>query len=201
MQAVTPAAIGLRSHSGWAALVAVAGPARAPVVVDRRRLVTADPGIRGSKQPYHAAERSNLVEARELVGRCLQSSRRLAHQEIGRTVDDLTRRGFRVVGCGVLRASGRELPGLAGILASHALIHAAEGEMFRDILCRAALRRRVPVTGLRERGLLEDAATRLRMPGQGLARRLTEMGRSFGAPWTQDQKLAALCAWLVLISS
>lgn len=33
-----PAALGLRAHSGWAALVAVGGTARAPHVIGRRRI-------------------------------------------------------------------------------------------------------------------------------------------------------------------
>src|SRR5947209_4124817 len=37
-----PAVLGLRAHSGWAALVALAGPADAPQVVDRRRIEMAE---------------------------------------------------------------------------------------------------------------------------------------------------------------
>jgi hypothetical protein len=33
-----------------------------------------------------------------------------------------------------------------------------------------------------------------------LMRRLTELGRSFGAPWSQDEKFATLAAWLALDS-
>src|SRR5712692_8847232 len=62
---VTRAALGLRAHSGWAALVVVAGSLRstavlsvpsvpsAPCVINRRRIELAAPGI--PKQPYHAA--------------------------------------------------------------------------------------------------------------------------------------------------
>jgi hypothetical protein len=31
-----------------------------------------------------------------------------------------------------------------------------------------------------------------------LMRRVTELGRSLGAPWSQDEKFATLAAWLVL---
>jgi len=30
---------------------------------------------------------------------------------------------------------------------------------------------------------------------------LTELGAGFGSPWTQDEKYAALAAWLVLADS
>ena len=42
---MTHAALGLRAHSGWAALVAVAGTRGAPAVIDRRRIELADPTI------------------------------------------------------------------------------------------------------------------------------------------------------------
>ena len=42
-----PAALGLRAHSGWAALVVVAGPRSSPAVVDRRRIELIDPRFRG----------------------------------------------------------------------------------------------------------------------------------------------------------
>ena len=37
-----PAALGLRAHSGWAALVAVGGGPASPQVLDRRRIEMAD---------------------------------------------------------------------------------------------------------------------------------------------------------------
>lgn len=47
------AALGFRAHSGWAAMVALAGALNAPLVVDRRRLELADPHRTGPMQPYH----------------------------------------------------------------------------------------------------------------------------------------------------
>ena len=62
------AALGFRVHSGWTAMVAVARPLSKPVVLERRRIETADAAILGSKQPYHAAERvSHMV--RPALGR------------------------------------------------------------------------------------------------------------------------------------
>ncbi len=59
-----PAGIGLRTHSGWAALVAVAADGDVPLVVARRRIEIADAAIRGAKQPYHAAEPMPLSRAK-----------------------------------------------------------------------------------------------------------------------------------------
>src|SRR5438876_75201 len=55
-----PAAIGIRTHSGWGALVAVSNSAGSVEVVERRRVVIATPGTHGAKQPYHFAENLDL---------------------------------------------------------------------------------------------------------------------------------------------
>lgn len=191
-------AVGLRAHSGWAALVAVAGPPSGPEAVDRRRLVTADPALPGSKQPFHAAEGMALPKARALVERCTEASRRLARRALETAVADLRARGHEVTGCGLLLAAGRPLGSLEATLASHALIHAAEGELFRDVLRRAAEHCGLPVVGIRERDLDGEAAAALGLPPAELRRRAKDMGRPLGPPWTQDEKLAALAAWLVL---
>jgi hypothetical protein len=70
------AALGLRAHSGWAARVAMAGTARGPAVVERRRILTADPAIRGSKQPYHAAEGWELAKATRYAWLALVGARK-----------------------------------------------------------------------------------------------------------------------------
>lgn len=199
---MTQAALGFRAHSGWAAVVAVAGPrgalgARAvPAVIDRRRIELVEPGM--PWQPYHAAEKLELKEAEELVKRCIDGARGLARRAIRAVTEDLRKSGHEVVGCGVLLASGRPLPTLAATLASHALIHTAEGELFREALVHASQKHNLPVTGVREKELFARAAADLRLPVEELQGRIAELGRVLGPPWRQDQKYAALVAWLAL---
>src|SRR5947208_2598466 len=50
------AAIGIRAHSGWGALVAISGSPGSLRIIDRRRVIVADDAIAGSKQPYHFSE-------------------------------------------------------------------------------------------------------------------------------------------------
>jgi hypothetical protein len=199
--ASTGAALGLRAHSGWAAAVAVAGSPAAPTVVDRRRLEIADPKDADAKQPYHAAEGLALGDAERLVGRCTKASQRLARIALGDMLAGLRESGHRVVGCGVLVGSGRALPDLAGILASHALIHAAEGQMFRDLLAEAGRHHALAVVEMRERELIARCTADLGLAADELTRRLAEMGRSLGPPWRQDEKLATLAAWLALAAA
>jgi len=57
----------------------------------------------------------------------------------------------------MLLASGRALPSLQKILASHALIHTAEGEFFRKIVSESCESCHIPVMGIRERELDKQA--------------------------------------------
>jgi len=194
----TRAALGFRAHSGWAAVVAIAGRPRSPRVVDRRRIELADPDNPASKQPYHAAQGLDLKKAEEAVRRSTEDAQRLARQGLRSVIDDLTASGHDVIGCGIVLASGRPAATLAATLASHALIHTAEGELFRDVLVRASDDHKLPVTGVREREIFTRGAAELAIPAGELERRVAELGRTIGPPWTQDQKYAALVAWMAL---
>jgi len=190
--------IGLRAHSGWAALVALAGPVSAPEVIARRRIEIADPGIRGSKQPFHAAEQLEFPDAKAYIERCAASTRTLARAALQAAMDGLRDRRAESTSCGIILASGKALPGLEAILKSHALIHTAEGEFFRNALVEACAHCGLAVLGVKQKELHAQAAAKLRTPSSTLERRVQEMGKALGPPWTEDQKFATLAAWLVL---
>ncbi len=193
-------ALGIRVHSGWAALVAVAGPVASPVVIERRLLELVDSSI--PKQPYHAAEamlgKAGLAAAEELIARAVERSGRLARDAVAAVVANLAGQGYAAKGCGILMASGRALPGVGGILASHALIHSAEGDLYRHAVARAAGDANLAVERIREKEVRSRAEEALGIPAGRLGVTLTDLGKPMGAPWTEDQKLAALAAWLVL---
>ncbi len=195
----TRAAIGWRAHSGWAALVAVAGSRQSLEVVDRRRVELGDPHTAGPKQPYHEAEGQPLGKARRIVDGYAQDARRRAAESLRQTVKDLRSRGYEAVGAALLLASNKPLPALASILASHALIHTADGELFRDALAHAAAKIGLPLRRVRERELSAEASATLHRSPLELESLVAQAGRALGPPWTQDQKLAALAAWLVLV--
>jgi hypothetical protein len=192
------AAIGFRPHSGWACLIAVAGPVAAPHLIERRRIELADRATRGSVQPYHFAEEMDLKKAERWIEQCLNTSERLAREAIAATVDKLRQQGYGVKSCGLVRSSARPLPELAHVLASHALIHTAEGEMFRDALTRASTHHGLSVLGVKERELFDRCTTDLGMAQEETESRLAELGRMLGPPWRQDEKFATLVAWLAL---
>src|SRR5229473_6030170 len=149
------AAIGVRMHSGWGALVAVSNSAGKAEVIERRRIAVTTPQTPGANQPYHFAENLELPEAEKFLGNCFAASKRFALTAVRDVVDELRRRQYRVVGSAVLLASGRPLPPLLTILASHALIHAAEGQFFRGALSKACEALDLSVTGFPERNLGE----------------------------------------------
>jgi len=90
------------------------------------------------------------------------------------------------------------LPPLSQILASHALIHAAEGEFFREAFSKACADLDVAVTGFRERDLDECVQTAFGKAAARMRQQISTLGRSLGPPWTTDQKTAALAALIVL---
>jgi hypothetical protein len=192
------AALGLKMHSGWGILVAVAGDATSVELLDRRRIVATDPRVRGANQPYHYAASLGPSESERYLTSCAAGSERLAAAAIGEVVRELGLRNHRIVGSAVLLASGRPLPSLTNILASHALIHTADGEFFRRAVRKACQGLKIPVTAVRERELSERAQTVFGNQASRVERSISRLGTSVGPPWTKDHKTAALAAAMVL---
>jgi hypothetical protein len=192
------AAVGFRVHSGWSALVTVSLENDVPRVVSRERVHLVGTFIYKFRQPYHTAGRMPLEKARAFVDASLVEAKRLAGSALRSTQKELGKQGYELARGALLLASGKALPGLEGILRSHALIHTADGEHFREALRHSCANCGVEIACIKERELLERGVKALGMKRDRLLRRLTELGTPFGAPWTQDEKYAALAAWLVL---
>lgn len=195
---MTHAALGVRMHSGWGVLVAVSGDPTSMEVADRRRIVVTDPSAPGAKQPYHHAVELPLRDADRYLAACAASSARLALAELSAAVRELESRRYRIVGATILLASGRPLPPLPDILASHPLLHTAEGEFFRRAVVTACEQSRIAVTGIRGRDLEERASAAFGRTLTRVRRHIATMGRTMGPPWTADHKSAALAASLLL---
>jgi hypothetical protein len=193
-----PAVIGLESHSGWAALVALAGPVEEPSVVVRERIELSDPEDGRAKQPFHAAEAMPFPRAAKFIAAAIADASRRAAGELGRVLEGMAKGGWTAARCGLVLSSARALPALESILASHALIHAAEGDHFRDALAEAAESRGIEVVRVPRKELPGRASRILRISEPKLQAQVTRLGRTVGAPWGRDQKLAALAAWMVL---
>jgi hypothetical protein len=156
-EGVQTAALGLRSHSGWAALVAVAGPPADPTVVLRRRL---ELSRKTPRQPFHAAEGRPFAEAAALVRRSTDEASKLAESSVREALIEL---------------------------------------LFRDALRQASRRCGLRLIEVKERDLEDPAVRSLRLSPTELQRRFAAWGKALGPPWTQDQKRAALVAWVALV--
>jgi hypothetical protein len=190
------AAVGFRVHSGWSAAVAVCLEKDAPVVLHRQRVQLVETFTYRFRQPYHTGEKIALAEAREFIAGVREKGRELAYCAIRDLQAELKERSYQLSRGALLQASGKPLPELEKILASHALIHTADGELFRECLLHASARCGLAVVSIRERELLDQAVKAFHVPRPSLLRRITQLGRPFGAPWSQDEKFATLAAWL-----
>jgi hypothetical protein len=192
------ATLGFRVHSGWAVAVALCGPSDSPLRVDRRRFQLVKNFTYNYRQPYHTGEKMPRKDAAKFIAGVRAEAARLAQSSLHSMQTDLAEQDCRIGRCALLLASGRALPGLEQILASHALIHTADGELFREALRVACTRCRLPLEAVREKELFEIASKRLGVSAIALKRRIAAFGKSSGPPWTVDDKFAALAAWLAL---
>ena len=172
----------------------------APRVVARERVQLVETFTYRFRQPYHTAEKLPLEEAREFVAGVEKESQKLAYQAIQAMREELQKQGMELARCALLMASGKTLPSFENILASHALIHTADGELFREALSCAATRSGLQTIKIREKELLESGRRALHIQPAMLLRRLAALGKPFGSPWTQDEKFATLAAWLAFAS-
>jgi hypothetical protein len=186
MRTAPPSDVGLgfRVHSGWAALVAVAGSVREPEVLLRRRIEFADFENHQTVQPYHAAAEMALPKAEKFLARIAEEARELAQQAIRQAIEELKPR--RVACAATTLSSGRPTGSLEATLASHPAIHTAEGQFFRSVVRAACEDCGLHCHGHKEKELADQVAP------------ISDLGKLLGPPWQSDQKLAALAAWLVL---
>lgn len=164
------AAIGFSVHTGWAAAVALGGPKA--TLLARRRVVLADDDL--GRFVYHAA-RETPEQAAAMVKRSRQVAERRGKAELRAIIDELG--AHRVIAI-VVPPAKRELPPLEKILASHSLVHSAEGELFRAALVVAAEKAGVAVVELAPASLPALAVST--------------------PPWGKDQRIAAALAWAAL---
>jgi len=177
--------------------VAVSGAATAPVAAWRGRLEL----WRSTEtaQVYHAVRTSRDLEAAgEHVRLAAEAAKRIAVEELGTLLATLRANGYEAVAAAIPLGGMPVPPSLARILPSHSLLHAAEGELFRDAVVAAAESHQITVLRPPPGDLVVRAAQKLGRSEQMVVTTLAEMGRRLGPPWRRDEKDAALTAWLSL---
>jgi hypothetical protein len=199
--AAQTAAIGFSPHSGWAAMIVLCGGATGISVLTRSRVELIDSHDPESKQPYHAVEFACVEEATGRLEGYMAEATARAYSAIHSQSTGLRESGYQVKSVGILDSAGRKQNSLTSILASHALIHAAEGDHFRNALSTAAERAGLRVCRVQARALEDHAVRGLSLPLRRVLDTVNDLGRQVGPPWGADQKKAALLAWILLKDS
>src|SRR5439155_15310966 len=117
-----------------------------------------------------------------------------------RTLREATDEGAVVRSCAVVVGASREAP-LESILASHALAHAAEGRLYQHALLQGAESHGLDTISVQKRSIWEEGEAELGVARDELRHWIEELRREVGPPWAEDQKLAALAAWIALARS
>jgi hypothetical protein len=190
-RASEPAVVGVADHSGWANLVTVTADGEAPAVVDRRRCQIIDADL--PRQPYHAATALDAEAAEHLIARVVDAACAGAGRALDALLADLGE--HRVVALTLRSGGDRPLPGtVAGVLASHSAMHAAEGQIYRDAWADAADERGIAVA-LHPRGdALGGAAALLGTTAERLGAAVSALGRQLGPPWQREHREATAAA-------
>ena len=177
---------GFAVHTGWAAAVLVAGDAHQPVVVDRRRVTLCPDAL--PRQVYHAAQDLAPAKAALLVREVHAAVDELTDSVLGELVEIASAHG-PLVAVGVT-GFPRDVPVLDKVLASHALVHMAEGELYRGAICDAAYARGLTVVPIHPKDGISEVAHALGAAPEPFAKRLSDLRAELGAPWQADHRLA-----------
>jgi len=178
----------------------VAGGVAQPEVVFRGRAELGDPAGRVRRNAYQAARSLKPAEAAVLVEAAEQIAAEQAAAALERTVREAADEGAVVRSCAVVVGT---FPGarLESILASHALAHAAEGRLYQGALLQGAESRGLDTIAVPKRSIWEQGESALGIGRDELQHWIDQLRREVGPPWAQDQKLAALAAWIALAQS
>ena len=139
-------------------------------------------------QVFHAVEGWDASTAVPHVERAIEIIRRVATRKLGELIGTMP----GVVAVGVI-GGDRERPiPVAKALTAHPLMHAAEGELYREALMDAAAETPLAVSQIprwRADELLGEAA---------IAQIVAGLGAQVEPPWRKEQKRAAIAALVAL---
>src|SRR5713226_909350 len=151
------AALGFKTHTGWAAVVAIAGGE----VLAKRRIDLATDFRTGAV--FHAGQELPFAQAQALIASSQLRFEGKAGDAIAAIVEDLRAARCEVIGSGIVAGNPRPLPALESILKSHALVHAAEGQLYRQVFATASAACRVPAVLVPAKELASRAARSMKI--------------------------------------
>ncbi len=189
--AVNKVAIGFSDHSGWAVLAVVRETATGPEFVLRQRVLLCPRAL--PRQAYHAVAEEGAPEP--IIAEVEAVSRTMAGAAL-----ELAAKSAGMALSVVAVAMGRTaIPAdRQRILKTHTLLHAAEGELYREALSDAGASTGLRVVRFLNKEVRSEAAAALGWQLEQLEAYLMTVGKSVGAPWTKDEKDATAAAMLAL---
>jgi hypothetical protein len=185
---VISAAVGLRTKTGRAIGIVLAGPPDAPRFLARKELQLYDPLVPSSDQPHHAVMELPWPEAQIRVKPLVDAVERSATSALAAWIVELRASGIRVAKVGIVGAPERKLERIGNY---HIRAHAAEGVLFRHALEVAAERNGLAYRTVPEKMLAEIIAAELSPETD-----MRALGRAAGKPWRADERAAAAMALL-----
>ena len=200
------AAIGFRAHMGWVAAVGITLEDGAPRVVHSSIIATAEDRDQIAKEPYHVAggydgltRVARPPDPEAIIAKGRKTQEKLAARAIADIAAEFKARKLKIA-CGAVLSTRAWLGhDLEGILGDHAHIHVYEGEAVRDAVRSALKASKIACRDVDQKSLYTDSSKALTLSEPKLKAVLTGLGAGV-KPWTQDQKLSALAAWLTLVS-
>lgn len=157
----------------------------------RRRVLLCPPEL--PRQAYHAVAEEGAPES--VIDEVASAAREMAVTSIHAA--SLAAGIF--IGMAAVAMGRTPIPAdRSKIFRAHTLLHAAEGELYRDVLSEAAANAGLRVVRFLNREIRSEAAAALGWPLSQLEAYLTTVGKAVGPPWTKDEKDATAAAMLAL---
>jgi len=193
-------ALGFDPHTGWAACVALGADGGTVEVVHRERIELVSD--RGLAFAYHsAAELDGLAAAQAFVAKAGAAAANGATAGVAASVRTLRTAGHEVAAAGLPVGTTAVPDDLARILASHTLLHSAEGRLYGEALSDAIEDLGIPVVGIPAKELNAQLAAATGRAPDDLDIELAGVRASLGPPWRAEHKKAAKAAWVALLSA
>jgi hypothetical protein len=191
------ASIGLLAKTGKAIAIAIAGTIDSPRLLERRELILASSKNPKTFQPYHVVMDLPWAKAMVAVKPTIGAIERLAVAELENFTNHLATQGLRVSAVGIVGSIGGDP---ARIGNPHIRAHAAEGQLFRQVLEMAAARCNIANVSFSPQEIVDSTAQRLNLSAADLTSRVQALGKGIVRPWRQEERLAACAAWIALSS-
>jgi hypothetical protein len=193
-------AIAFKAHTGWAWGVVVAETDGGIEIAAKRRVTMLD--TFETAAVYHVGHERGLSadEARPIIDTAVRASLAAAKAAIAELAASAGQR-CSLDSAAILTGSGKPLPSLDAILRSHPLVHAAEGELYRDVLARACEASGLRVVRLPAKELQKRARSALSTSDSRMRAQLDAAGKASGRPWGAEHRECALAAWVALATN